>query len=315
LMSYVRLTKHPDAAFNGVNRTRMKLKNAQRVSISNSPGDELLSNQRTYGIWGKYSRPFRDIGFAKDTAFESVFFRKIEHNPAKEEFKKLISKIKDRDSVKLEIAELDLAGSLLNYGKAELEFYDRLILKVESANPYQNYLYNFLSSQPQSEHFTFYSFLRSFGNSSHAKDAALQQILRDIENTEKILSPLNRIFRYIQTKPLWTRDEIITDEIITNFKVAPEYLFLSTTEQGKLKNHLLLTLQKDNWSLVEDLVKRNVEVTTWRGGAPWLAITGSILEIHQGDEGFVVPDYDPRIHNDNYYFLDTYRKLFNEIHA
>ncbi|HEX5152347.1 MAG TPA: hypothetical protein VFW07_12925 [Parafilimonas sp.] len=314
LMSYVRLIKHPGTGFNGISRTGMKLKNAKRVSLSNTPGDELLSNQRAYGIWGKYSRPFRDIGFTKDAAFKSTFRQKTENNPAKEEFKKLFSKIKERDSTKIEITELDSANSLLDYSKTELEFYDRLILKVDRANPWQNYLYDFLNAQPQSSEFVLYPFLKSFGNSSFVKGTDLQRILLDIENTEKILSPLNRIFRYIQTKPLWTRDEILTDEIIHSMKSMPDYLF-PLTEQGKLKNYLLLTLQKDNWSLIEDLVKRNLEVTKWRGGAPWLTISGSIVEVHEGDGGFVFPDYNPQMDNDNYYFLDTYRNLFKQIHG
>jgi hypothetical protein len=314
LMSYVRLIKYPGAGFNGISRTGMKLKNARRVSISNSPNDELLSNQRAYGIWGKYSRPFRDISFAKDPAFESVFYQKTESNPAKEEFKKLFSKIKERDTAKIEITELDSANSLLDYNKSELEFYDRLILKVNVANPWQNYLYDFLNAQLQSEEFVLYPFLKSFGNSSYVKDTALQQIVLDIENTEKILSPLNRVFRYIQTKPLWTKDEILADKIIRSTKIASDYLF-PLTEQGKLKNHLLLTLQKDNWSLIEDLAKRNLEVTKWRGGAPWITINGSIVEVNEGDGGFVFPEYDPQKHNDNYYFLDTYRNLFKQIHG
>ena len=74
-------------------------------------------------------------------------------------------------------------------------------------------------------------------------------------------------------------------------------------------------MQKRNWELVGDLVKRNAEVSVWRKGTAWLTITTDILEVHHAEGALFWESYEPLIDNDNFYFIDTYIKLHNQVYA
>ena len=90
LMAYARY-QAGDKRFNGIDKIRKFFYSGEEVvRISNK--NEILSNQRSYGIWGKYNRPFRDIGFLQKQDFHAVFDEKILALANKNEILKIISK-------------------------------------------------------------------------------------------------------------------------------------------------------------------------------------------------------------------------------
>ncbi len=316
LMAYVRIQEFDGIGFNGVDRVRKKFRDKpNRISISNTSDDEILSNQRSYGIWGKYNRPFQDIKFTSKVDFIDVYNEKINSLSEVDAIRKILNKIIANNQIKLDVADLDCLKSLLKFTKKEKRFYKDVILNVEEANPYQNKLYEYISNTSLPDKLDLYPFLESFSNSLGDGDEVLKGILKDIEFTEKILCSLNRVFRYLQTKPIWERHEIIEDGYISNCKNQFEYIFLSGTEECKIKNHFNQSMNKDNWSLVKDLAIRNKEVTEWRGGAPWISIINDLLEVHHAEGGYYNPDYNPNEDFDNDYFLRTYIKIYNQSHS
>ena len=94
-----------------------------------------------------------------------------------------------------------------------------------------------------------------------------------------------------------------------------DYVFHGGTEECKIKNQFAQTLAKDNWNLVLDLVNRNKEVTEWRNGAPWITCRNDLVEVHHSEGGSQDPDFDPKKHYDNGYFLDTYLNLYRQTMA
>ena len=50
------------------------------IKISNLNSEQILSNQKAYGIWGKYNRPFSSMSITEDPAFEDIYRSKIQSN-------------------------------------------------------------------------------------------------------------------------------------------------------------------------------------------------------------------------------------------
>ena len=313
LMGYVRITAHNNTGFNGIDGIKKKLlDNPKTVSISNTAEDEILSNQRAYGIWGKYNRPFQDIEFTKRPEFNEVFSDKINSLTENNSVIKIINKVIANNQSRFRIAELECLQPLLSFSKKERSFYSDAILKVTSANPFQNELFQFVSSIDLPDNFDLYAFLKSFSKSLGNRNNALKNILEEIEITEKILCPLNYIFRYLQTKPIWEKSELLNDAYITKCKKQVDFVFQGGNEESKIKNQLAQSILKENWSLVIDLANRNKEVTEWRGGAPWITINKDLIEVHHADGGFQNPEFAPNKDFDNGYFIDTYINLFRQ---
>jgi hypothetical protein len=312
VMAYVRHQFLKDGGFNGINRVRKKLQDSTNVSISNKSSDEILSNQRAYGIWGKYNRPFTDIRIVEYPDFDTILSQKLETLP-RAAFDKFLTRLHQPGGFKTDVYELEFLSQLLEVTPAEKKMYVEKILKINAGNPYQNQLFEFLLSYSITAPLNFYNILQDFKASPYATDLSLQHILTDIEETERLLSPVNHIFRYLQTKPLWTKSEIESDTFINRCKISRNYNFIADSEENKTKNQLVISLQKNNWNLIEDLVKRNKDVSAWRGGVAWVSISNDILEIHHGEGSNFYVEYDPIIRNDNFYFFDTYTRLHKQI--
>ncbi len=243
VMAYVRFCFFEDSGFNGINRVRKKVDDSSRVSISNKTNDEILSNQRAYGIWGKYNRPFRDMRLLEQPDFNKIFFDKVNVLPI-QEMQKFLLKLHKKEGFKTDIAELEFLKDLLTLTKNERKLYQERILKADLPNPYQNQLDQFFQNFVAQD-FNLYQFIEDFRASEFVQDENLQHILNDIEQTERLLSPLSKIFRYLQKKPLWSKREIESDKFITQWKYAGNYMFRANSEENKTKNYLVVSMQKN----------------------------------------------------------------------
>jgi hypothetical protein len=253
LMAYVRIEVNNNVGFNGIERVKRKLReNPNKISISNTSEDEILSNQRSYGIWGKYNRPFQDIKFTSKNFFSEVYNEKINSLNDVDSIRKIITQTICNNQSRFNITEIECMKSLLKFTKKEKAFYRDVILNVEAANPYQNQLFQFISNNTLPVEFDLYHFLDSFSRSLGNDQMILKSILKDIDCTEKVLCPLNRIFRYLQRKPIWEKKELLADGHISVCKNPLNYIFQGGNEECKIKNHLNQSMTKDNWSLIQD---------------------------------------------------------------
>jgi hypothetical protein len=197
--------------------------------------------------------------------------------------------------------------------KNEREFYRKNILEVNQPDSYQNSLFDFLNSFTSPDALNLYPFINSFKKTIPQINIHFHQTLDEIITTEQIISPVNHIFRYLQTKPIWEKTEILKDVYINQCKYDTGYRFSSDSEANRIKNEFAEILQKNNWDLVLSLIKKNVEVTEWRGGSPWMTVNKNLVEVHHADGGFKNPNYDPEKNYSNGYFIDSYLRLFNQI--
>ncbi len=312
LMGYVRYNPSNVQGFNGIDGIKRKLNESSRVSISNNAEDQILSNQRAYGIWGKYNRPFQDIRFTKQPEFQSVFDEKISLLVGKSTALKILEKILTKDQSKFILEEINCLSPLLAFTPRELEFYKNNILLVQHENALQNELFDFVYKTSLPDKLQLYNFLQSFSNSLGQRNDQLKGLIEEIKNTEMILCPLNRIFRYLQTKAHWERNEIMEDPYIRQCKTNVDYVFHGGSDQAKTKNHLVHILHQDSWNLVNSLAQRHKEVSSWREGISWVSATNSHLEIHHTDGGYKQLDFNPETDYDNGYFIDTYMSLYRQ---
>jgi len=208
LMAYARLQKFAgEEGFNGIDRAR-KMMDDGRDHVEISVYNQLLSNQRSYGIWGKYSRPFNDMGLGNDGRFQQVQLQKLNHNPFLEQ---VVSQLVKRRgaSVKVKKSELvALATPLSIFSADERDCYINHLL-TDTCN---GQLLNMVKSFPELAEMEFYARLDLIIDKT--TDEKLAEVLFKIKNTERILSPLNRIFRYLQCKSSWTEGELVSDEFI-----------------------------------------------------------------------------------------------------
>jgi hypothetical protein len=312
-MAYARMIQFPKTGFTGVERVRSRVNEFNRYPISNNPNDEILSNQRSYGIWGKYIRPFIDIGFDKDEEFTKIYEDKLNGLPNKQEFDRILHKLKVGDRYYIDAAIIPILFPLFEMGIAEKEFLLKKINRLQVADAFQNRLFDYVNSKKLEGEFKLYEFLQQFSNYLNKDEVALKEILVLHEQTEKILSPINTIFRYLQTKPLWTKEEIQNDEYISNCKYPTGFQFPGGEKNYDLLNHFGELMKGENWCVVEALSKRNAEVTSWRGGASWLTINNNLLEVRHSDGAMVKDDYDPTVHQENEYFIPTFISIYQQL--
>ncbi len=310
LMAYTRYVPKANNGFNGITEVARNLQNAKTIIISAKSDYQILSNQRAYGIWGKYSRPFREIGFVNRSNFIAIFENKINELVEKTEILRVIEKVKENEQWSCHVEALEILKPLLQLNDEELNFYTNAILKVEGPVTHQNDLYNYISNHFDQipEGFNLYPFLHQFATSLELNKVELKSILMDIEHAEKVICPLNYIFRYIQTKPNWTKEEIRTDSYIEQCKEKVDYAF-----KEQILNELKSSLNKDNWNLVVDLIEVNKKTTDRRGGSAWISIHNDVLNVNHSEGGFKDPDFNPKLNFQNGYFINTYIELFRQI--
>ena len=313
LMAYVRVNTKRELGFNGVDRVRKKVNETNKISISNTKEDEILSNQRAYGIWGKYSRPFREIGFTSHKDFHSIFESKLNSLKELSYINKVIKRIIDSDKAEFKLEDLKPLEELLLVTKSERAFYNEMILKVNISDPYQNRLLDFIEANKIPKDFELYSFLKDFSKSLNSNENILKEILKEIENTERVLCPVNTIFRYLQTEPVWDKNIINADAYINQCKAGINYKFHG--EDGSIKNNLALALTKSNWELVKDLEALNKFTSEKRGGAPWMKLNGDLLEVFHAEGNYKDEDFSPELNYNNGYFINNYVYLYKQITA
>jgi hypothetical protein len=96
MMAYTRYKSYPKEGFNGVDKVRKMMSvNPVSVRISTAIADQLLSNQKAYGIWGKYNSPFTEMRLIEMPEYSNVYIPKVLNNDAFLRQSTLLSKKRD----------------------------------------------------------------------------------------------------------------------------------------------------------------------------------------------------------------------------
>lgn len=304
MMAYTRYRTYPKEGFNGVDKVRKIMSsNPASVRISSAIADQLLSNQKAYGIWGKYNSPFSEMRLTEMSDFSNVYIPKVLNNEAFLRQATLLSKKRDAQAAYIEPERMDEWSEVLQKpsGIEKKLFIEKLLDDTCGKE-----LLHQIDNNPDFRDLSFYELIQALTDTS--SNSNFKSILAYITNTEKVICPLNRIFRYLQTKSYWKKAEIENDLYIKRWRSTFESTGFDETTVGLAT---LLTLS--NHELVVGLVKRNEEVAARRNSAAWMQLTEKGLEVNHFEGAFFVEEYNPEADNDFNYFFSTFISLHKQL--
>ncbi|MBK9480375.1 MAG: hypothetical protein IPN99_16305 [Bacteroidetes bacterium] len=309
MMAYTRYKSYPKEGFNGVDKVRKMMSgNPATVKISSAIADQLLSSQKAYGIWGKYNSPFSEMRLTEMSEFSNIFISEVLNNDAFYYQASLLSKKRDAQVAYIEIEKMDQWTEMLQKptGEGKKLFVDKLLDDTCGKELLKQINKNLELRDLYLKNFDLFNLIRQLIASSN--NINFISILEHIANTEKVICPLNRIFRYLQTKSYWKNEDIETDLYIKKWRTRFESKDFDETTRSLAT---LLTLS--NYDLVSGLVKRNEEVVARRNSAPWMQITEKGLEVNHFEGAFFREEYDPETQNDFNYFFSTFISLHKQL--
>lgn len=297
--AYARYFINKEKGFNGTYRVSNH-KEGDKVTISKEK--QILSNQKAYGIYGKYSRPARDMKMVEHSDFRDIFQIR-QGSTAWDIFDKIIR----YKVIEFDIEDLQpLADLIKELKENEQKFFRDLILiskGVEVKHP-QEELYTLLMAHPnlaQPDEYNLFTFLQSLTKYSLSKEMVFA--INEIEQTERVLAPLNYHFSELLTKGIWTNMEFIAN------KSYPVNHSFKMPEVSKLNDLLAI---KENDEFVRSLIKRNDDISKRRDSMGWFRDEGDRIVKLFGEAHIQVNDLSDT-YTENPYFIPTYLSLFNQI--
>ena len=308
--AYTRELYFEKSSYNGKDFVS-KRRNDLSFRLSTNNADTILSNQKTYGVFGKYNRPFTEMRIKYQDDFISVMESAIDTKTDSKKLLALVDKLITEDVVIITKEELQpIADLLAELSYEEKQFYERLILETPT-HKCQNELYHLFKKNPELRENTFqlYPFIESV--LKHDISLELKACLIEIKNTESVLYSYANLFRHLQSRPVWQLGEISEEEIFNYFPKKQDYVF------GK---SAVLTLNEELESLAEDkskialaAVNRNETVSKRRNNSAWIKEEKGKLVRYYAYGGREISTLDFKNAYENNYFIPTYISLFNQI--
>lgn len=297
-----------DDRFNGIDFVRKNL-NKSIFHFSNKSEHTLLSNQKSYGIYGKYNRPYTEMKIKEHIDFRGVMEtslkNKVDYNILKQYIKRLfLEGVSEFTKQELQI----FSDCVKTISAEERKFYKELILETEK-NHVQNDIFNLLESDPEilkMEGFNLYSFIDTLNTKTDSE--GLKTNLQKIRNAEQVLAPYSYLFRTLQSEPTWTFDSIENAPIFNWFPNSLDYTF----------NHTVLDdfnecFKEEYYNMALAVIERNKAISDNRKNAPWIKKEGDTLIICYADGARTITKFDYNVSFENNYFLPTYISLYKQI--
>ncbi len=294
--------------FNGSEHIdRVITSNPDIFYCSTAGSDQLLSNQKSYGIWGKYSRPFRDINFVDQAILQALLPAALIEKTDFQEVCTIIKRIYQEDRVALTRGDLKTLSKLyLNLTEDEVVFFRNNLLRVPDETHLQNEFYALLIENPNlipEKSFHLFHFIES---ALFITDISieLRKCLEEIAASETVLFRLNSMFRGLQTRSAWTSTDINGDEELKQFNHRYVGEFIDS-ELNELNSYFA----ESEFNTAENLAHRNKEICGRRRKANWVDCEGHRLNVYyrEGASRVALDAFD------NSYFIECYISLFKQI--
>ena len=336
--AYSRIHWQPNSFVRGIERVRAKLAEDSKVVISASRQHQILSNQKTYGLWGLYSMPSRESGLIEPRApkltEEARHFVESKYWPrlgpvAGHRAKKLIEALSRRKcTIDLKGAHKPLTCSIADllgtpphprFTADEREFFARHLLY---RTPQQQHAVETMPSElSQGRAAMTPALLQSWSRRAERKDEDLAVRLHHILVAESVLAPMACLFsRLLGCDGRALRDAVA--DLDKEWGPAFKNLDLDTFEDlrgaireaaGKRQDSDLKWLavahamqEADYKSVIRLLGEINASVMAQRGGSRWISIENGRIQVH----AFEAPRPLPAAINlphlwEHSYFLDS----------
>jgi hypothetical protein len=300
LMAYSR-KKMEDTKILGIREVNEKWNNNPSKLKISSKETIILVNQRGIGVWGRYISPFNKMKVQYDPHFDEIFASKVERLKTNN----ILNRVWKKEELEVSQQDLSEFKIIFDLSNQERNLWWKYMLESNKD------LLSQINKIRDKDYTSFYEFIDLI-----KQDAAmnLQKHLEDIKHTEFVLSPLNHIFRYLQTQYSWDKKDIENDKFIKKcsnvYHIEKEYFTIEKEVKVNLYNILAL---ENQWEKIKKIVERNQSVMENRGGKAWCVLNGDTLEILHREGEDSGKNYDPEKHNDNNYFLYTYLAFYKAL--
>lgn len=299
-----------DGSFNGANYVSDYQKNEPNTYIFSTKSEHtLLSNQKTYGIWGKYTRPFNDMALNIHDSYYTVMERAEQKTSDSNALNNLIKRLINEQEITVKKEDLKCLAELYERLSSEEEsFFREFVLKTADGTHNQNEFYDLLMKQiipRQITRFNTIDFTKPLLSLSDASDS-FKHAVNEIHHSENVLFRLSSIFRYIQTRSVWKTDELKRDPFFLDFNEPVNYLF---SEKNNDLNELNGFFSSDIIETIHNVIRRNKAICDRRSNVAWIQAEGDTIRVYhrEGANENKSESYD------NSYFILAYLNLFLQI--
>lgn len=287
-----------EAALRGIERVRERLEESTRVTISAARQHQILSNQKTYGLWGLYSMPARDSGLIEmQTARltpEARALVEAEYWPKVRKIADFLPKQKcpvDLQSERLVKTIATLLGP--RFTTTEREFYTRHLLH---RTPQQTEAVRTMPAELRQRRPALSPvLLRDWQRRAEPSDPALAADLEHIRVAESVLAPAVWLFSWLLGQEKRTLDAVVKD-VRDQWGTAFERLELETfrglggcisqaagRREGSDAHWMTVAASlhaADYTAAVRALLDLSADVMQHRGGARWISLENDSLRVH-----------------------------------
>lgn len=309
-----------EAALRGIERVRARLESGRGVvRISSAREDQILSNQKTYGLWGLYSMPAERSGLI-DTQLARPTpeaWRMLEDSSWRD-LKPLTSKLTQphcrldlqKEPLARCIADKVLSPRLL---KAERMFYTRHLLEQSDDQPLAvgTMPEELLTSRPILSP----SLLRRWSRQAEGRSSRLAGNLQNIRVAESVLAPAVWLFSWLlgqDAQKLTAVEKDLRQEWGSEFRGLEVDAFAELRgffKNGTAERWLMVAqaLRTADYKVaVQELALLCAEVMKQRGGSPWITLEAGELRVHSREKSAALVPRDslPGLWTHSY-FLDS----------
>lgn len=347
LIAYSRVSREPRTRLRGIERVKRRLTDSSSPHISADKTDQILSNQKMYGLFGLFTVPSRRSGLLEEGRFrltpgardfvEHTYVSRLD-SVLPRGTDGLVSLLCERD-FKFHLAGKDakLADGLhsvfgLKLSKPERSFFREWLLFAQHAPDavVQQQAAEVLLATVEDADFGFsLKTLNEMAGDAgkRFKQSDLEQRLLDVATCESVIGPSARLFSFALGREGDSLEQISKD-VSKAWKAGLsktvnvesfERLQLPAivgSKQGGLWNEAAGALHAGDWVRTIDLLLRiNAAVMHERGNsAPWAEVENGKLKVRRRDESAALDEWKqvPNIWLHSY-FLDSLRLVAAEV--
>jgi hypothetical protein len=347
LAAYARWSVNGDGDLRGISEVRRRLSEDEPLVIGADSAGQILSNQKTYGLWGLYTMPARASGLLERDELvltaEAREFVERQYVPilAKARLIDRVRQIMGRDRTILDRKGRD-RGLLETLGTVlrptplavEREFYTSYLVLARGADPRQVEFAEIVESElPHGEEFSLQQLIACVGKARARKYDELADSLERIRDLEALLVPLASLFSFVQQRDGVALGDVVTQirkswgasglkainpAAIVALRATIEHVY-GDAATSKRFEVIAESLNRGEYrASVDAVVEHNAFVMSQRGGAePWVVVTDGRLDVRYRDDGAPeLPTRDELRHawRDSFY-LDPLKTIADQLRA
>jgi hypothetical protein len=346
--AYTRLYLHGDADFRGTRRAERTRSRTSRPPIGTSSDRQILSDQKTYGLWGLFSMPARSSGLlrhgepsltaASRDLVERHHLRLLRAGGPRLE-RQLVNLVRQDGTYSIDGQHADLAAALADVLQPRFSAPERNAFEYHLVNGgtddrtggAQSRLAALLRALPAEQRFGVEPLKRIIGQARRQPGLeALAQHLDDALHVEQVIVPLQSAFLFALSRDGRTLREIAAEiasawprltyvDVAGMAAVAPEiHAAYGSQEAGE---RLVLAAEAlaagDYEMLLRIALEHNHYLMRIRNGSePWARLDAGRLVVRYSDETDTLPP--PQVLPLEWrstYFIDALKRIINQIEA